>query len=60
MRIIQFGSAMSTFGKNYVGLFATYSSTESSPKAVCKTGEHMSVDTGLSENYFSTFRLEFV
>jgi len=60
MRVVQFGLAMSTFGKNYVGLFATYSSTDSSPKAVCKTGEHMSLETGIGRNYFSTFRLEFV
>jgi hypothetical protein len=58
MRIIQFGSAMSTFGQKYTWQFARYS--DSSARAVCKTGEHMSVDTGLRENYFSTFRLEFV
>jgi hypothetical protein len=58
MRIIQFGLGMSTFGQKYTWQFARYS--DSSPRAVCKTGEHMSVDTGVRENYFSTFRLEFV
>lgn len=58
MRVVQFGHGMSTFGKNYVGMFAKYS--DSSVQAVCKTGEYMSVDTGLRENYFATFRLEFV
>jgi len=58
MRIIQFGSAMRVFGTTLTWQFARYS--DSSPRAVCKTGEHMSVDTGLRENYFSTFRLEFV
>jgi hypothetical protein len=58
MRIIQFGSAMSTFGTKYAWLFAKYS--DSNTQAVCKTGEHMSLETGIGGNYFSTFRLEFV
>lgn len=60
MRVVQFGLGMSTFGNKYVGLFATYSNTDSSPQAVCKTGEYICLNTGLRENYFSTFRLEFV